>query len=78
MFVIRCLFGVIFVNTTSNDDLSTAVVTCTTNSATTNTTWSTLNSGETVSVTSNTQLLWKQSTIKQVCLKKGTGNATIN
>jgi len=53
-------------------------VTCTTNSATTNTTWSTLNSGETVSVTSNTQLLWKQSTIKQVCLKKGTGNATIN
>ncbi len=59
---------------------SIAIVNCGTSDSTTNTTWTTLQSGDTVSTTTGTELLWKQTTIKQVCVKvtSPTGSAEVN
>ena len=62
----------------SNSEDGTTIVFCTTNDASTNTTWTTVNSNNTITVTTGTQLLWKQTTIKQVCVKSGTGSAKVN
>jgi len=62
----------------ANNNSETTVVTCFTNDVSTNSTWTTVNSGNTITVTTGTELLWKQTTIKQVCIKSGTGNAAIN
>lgn len=59
----------------TNSDIS--IVTCMTNDSVTNTTWSTVSSNQTVTVTVGTELLWKQTDIKQVCVKTGTGSATV-
>ena len=48
-----------------------AVVTCDNNDSAINTTWTDLQSGDTVVAETDTELLWKQTTIKQVCEKIG-------
>ncbi len=62
----------------SSSNPHTAVVTCGTTDATTNLTWTTVSSGNKVTVAIGTELLWKQTTIKQVCVKSGTGSAEVN
>lgn len=61
-------------------NLETAVVTCTANDTASNTAWTIVTSGQTVTVTANTELLWKQTSIKEVCVKvtAPTGSAKVN
>ena len=63
----------------SNTNQGVAIVDCTTNDSVSNTTWTTVSSGDTITVTVGTELLWKQTNVKQVCVKitTPTGSAEV-